>query len=266
MVTVAKREQLRRQNPQKAQISGPPPPTAAPFPPLFAANAELVKANSVKSVAPKIVSVARKKSHRQMLADVAIARKKEALKEKAHPFIPFFLKDPWVYVSNLDPDLTEPRLHAHFAVCGDVEHVTIRHCGSLIPASPETPSYRYAIVKFRTYIAARAALDLNKSKVKGSKKPLAVEPNIAQLPEVPQIPDMDLDALRRKSSQRRRCKISMENQPTASGAARYATANSPLVLAKTKVWKPTPEAERQTRRTKGKSFIVSGVSFQMTLA
>ncbi|KAJ7685844.1 hypothetical protein B0H17DRAFT_1204675 [Mycena rosella] len=254
---VTHRTRYRQQPPRVVQ------PNPAPVAAVAAVKPVAPQAKAAKATVPKNAAApARKKPHRRLLADASLARKTKNAKAKANP-ARFILRNPWVWVGNLDPQLTEECLQAHFMACGPISHVNIRYSGSLLPGNPEM-GYRYALVGFYTLDAAHAATQLNGSHVHGSRFRLAVETTIDQLPEIVNLPHVDLDALRTATEGRRRCQIPMEDLQTASGVA------SPEALAQTRVWTPPglpppPPPPPSAKRRKSK-MTFAGVSFKVTLA
>ncbi|KAJ6477839.1 hypothetical protein C8R47DRAFT_643325 [Mycena vitilis] len=178
------------------------------------------------------------------------------------PIVP----EPWVHVSNLDPETTPDDLRQHFARCGNLEYVNIRYSATGIPGRPEI-GYRYAVVKFQEFGAVEVALDLNDHPIIGSEYKLVVKPDILHLPEVHILPEFQ-DSVKHNRSMfgafshvRGTTAPARNTHQTASGM----TPTSPVVP--TKIWKPDVETKRHRRRAEGyKHRIVGGVEFRLSIA
>ncbi|KAJ7237890.1 hypothetical protein B0H12DRAFT_1238062 [Mycena haematopus] len=172
--------------------------------------------------------------------------------------------EPWVHVSNLDPEAEAEDLADHFASCGAVQYVNIRYSNSGVPGRPQL-GYRYAIVKFNTTSEADAAVELNGTKLMGSDYSLVVEPDLINLPEVQNLPEY-LEAKRAEPALMEGvlhhplvAPTDNDTLQTASGA----TVQSSVDVAKTKVWKPDPATIKKGRRSKGKSVTVGNIKYSM---
>ncbi|KAJ7673769.1 hypothetical protein DFH06DRAFT_749793 [Mycena polygramma] len=210
------------------------------------------------------------------VAAIGTAKKKVVKTKALPPLAPLSLPpapvsmpivpEPWVHVSNLDPETTPDDLRQHFARCGNLEYVNIRYSATGVPGRPEN-GYRYAVVKFQEFAAVDVALDLNDSNIMGSEYKLVVKPDLLHLPEVQTLPEFQ-DTIKHNRSMFG--SFSNAYGTTAPVGDRHQTASgmtpaSPVVP--TKVWKPDVETKRHRRRAEGyKQRMVGGVEFRLSIA
>ncbi|KAJ7907534.1 hypothetical protein B0H13DRAFT_2662335 [Mycena leptocephala] len=159
------------------------------------------------------------------------------------------LKYPWVYVGNLNAKVDDAQLYTHFRVCGRVRDVQIRYSGGK-SGSPGM-GFRYAVVRFWSRQVSHAALQLNRTCVRGFPTDrLAVRAAIVELPETESLRRVYVDG-----------ETPAEVQPsglhTASGAC-----PTPMAIVKTVVWEPIEPAART--KAQGKQLVVGGVKYTMT--
>ncbi|KAF7345725.1 hypothetical protein MVEN_01592600 [Mycena venus] len=245
-------------------MAGPSKPKATP--PIRADQVTFAQLSKMRKIAN------REDTRAGLLVAAATAKKKQVKVQalQAPPFPPPVpvVAEPWVYVGNLDPEATLEDLSGHFSVCGGVQYVNIRYSNSGVPGRPQL-GYRYAIVKFDAREAADAAIvNLNKSSLMGSEYKLVVEAELLNLPELQKLPEF-IEVQRKEPllvsglPEPRTILVPVGNGNkflTASGM----TVTSPIT--RTRVWKPNPDTVRKKRKVKGKSVVVGGVPFTMTLA
>ncbi|KAF8177360.1 hypothetical protein K438DRAFT_1770127 [Mycena galopus ATCC 62051] len=293
--TKSNKKSLRQKEPPKPLVkrgafrapSSSSIPSSADSPPVSPLAGPSNVAKPMPPIRPDQVTFAkldkpRKTAHREhsragLLLAAATAKKRQA-KVKALPVTPplrtalpklVLVAEPWVHVSNLDPDANAADLADHFAPCGEVLYVNIRYSNSGVPGRPQL-GYRYAIVKFDTPMAADAAVELNGTKLLGSEYCLVVEPDLLNLPEVQNLPEFREVAraepalMQGLPSQQHVLQVPPGPAGNALQTASGVAVTSPVAFAKTKVWKPAADTVvKKKRKTRMKTVTVGGVQYSM---
>ncbi|KAJ6451299.1 hypothetical protein C8R45DRAFT_1113632 [Mycena sanguinolenta] len=258
---------------KKVSIPPAPPPGKGPAPRRFAQNIRILGPGTLPHLPPTQVTFdnprkaaqgpAKRAGH---LAAAATAMRKQSLEARATPppsALPklTLVAEPWVHVSNLDPEAVPNDLADHFKGCPGFKYVDIRYSSGGVPGRAQN-GYRYAVVKFEEAAQADAALQLHGTKLGGSEYQLVVTPDLLTLPEVQKLPEFR-QAVRAQPSLAKNLplyhpvpRLPDNSLQTASGL----TANSPIV--KTNVWKPPRRVSaRKTKGKKPKTVIVGGVQY-----
>jgi len=112
----------------------------------------------------------------------------------------------FVYVGNIDPSISERRLHEYFSKCGKVYRIQLRcsrgqaiNIGVPVPKNVRTSRDRqYATIEFKDYRGARNALHLNGKELDGCELVVTISPT--DLPEVQDIVDMRISEIKKRTS------------------------------------------------------------------